>query len=786
MSLTKIVNKIADAVKDVYDKIYAENKIVAAFLSPVAVSVSAISALFNGVEQYQDSVEEYENEGLSTKDAIKDAALDALAVTIHETSSTYLQTTDNIGLQIATDFISSVTGEDIAEQNYAAELAEKLKTFNADNSGSNDNDTITNETDGSLVNGGAGNDYMRNFASNSTIMGWSGDDTIFSGENISGNSILGGTGNDVIVAYDTNSTIHGDNESYDGDDADDEIISYGDANKIFGNAGNDIIIISADNNTVNGGAGDDILFLEGSDNAIIEYSDGDGNDTVYGYDGGDKFKISGDYQTSTSAQDVTIKIGEGSIILKESAEKYLTFVSDGTDYDNLIVGTSTRDLFRYGGGSNDFVNNFVTGMADNSDAVVLYNGFSKAYRDGYEVYFEMTDGKKIQLHTDTNSGDDAILYAGNDSDLYVAKIADSSATNITYYDGIDYYGLAQFGTLNLQNGTHDANSHDIRLDGSNGISYLYIANVNAAGSSGNDYLAGNSGNNSIIAGSGETTLWGGNGGDDTLVGGSAKDYFRFTGEGNDVVVDFTSGMANNSDAAILPENFTVSRSNNILTFSAPNGYTMTVNTDSYSGDDAILYSGDGQSFYSAKIADSTATNITYYENIKYYGLAQFGTLNLQNGTHDGNSHDIRLDGSNGVSYLYIANINASGSSGNDTLYGNAGSNEIRAGSGNSTLWGGQYDGTADILIGGDGVDMFLVGKSDGNDEIQNSSYNDVINLYDVSLSEISTSVDENNIYLSLNNGSRITIQNSDNLSSVVWTSDGGQYRYNRSTGWQSA
>ena len=662
-----------------------------------------------------------------------------------------------------------------------------------------DNVIIFGESDGALV---------ENYGSNVTIYGSSGNDSVSNGlyqENYDYGSYVKidtGAGNDTINNESSYVIINGgkDNDqifnvfsnynvTINGDAGSDRISVGGYNLSVNGGADNDtIFVLTGSGITVSGGAGNDSIYGQSAVNGTVYYYvAGDGSDTVRAYKSNDTIKIAASsYTTTNSGYETVINVGEGSILLQYyTGNLNIETFTDG--YDSVISGSSSRDYFWYGGSENHWVTNFTSGMAENSDIIVLPNGFSGAYRDDYNVFFYANDGKHIKLQTDTNSSDDAIFYSGDGQNFYVAKIADSSATNITYYDGIDYYGLAQFGTLNLQNGTHDANSHDIRLDGSNGISYLYIANVNAAGSSGNDYLAGNSGNNSIIAGSGETTLWGGNGGDDTLVGGSAKDYFRFTGEGNDVVVDFTSGMANNSDAAILPENFTVSRSNNILTFSAPNGYTMTVNTDSYSGDDAILYSGDGQSFYSAKIADSTATNITYYENIKYYGLAQFGTLNLQNGTHDGNSHDIRLDGSNGVSYLYIANINASGSSGNDTLYGNAGSNEIRAGSGNSTLWGGQYDGTADILIGGDGVDTFLVGKNDGNDVIQSSSYNDVINLYDVSLSEISTSTDENNIYLSLNNGSQITIQNSDNLSSAVWTSDGGRYRYNRSSSsWQSA
>ncbi len=615
----------------------------------------------------------------------------------------------------------------------------------------------------SVLEGTSDDDYLynRRYYAYDRVRGYGGRDTIINKE-VDYVSLDGGSGDDTIRNYSSydvkiyggsgDDYVYSESSRYvyvNTEEGDDDIYSKGDTYvEIYGNEGADVIEVNSNYGTIHSGDGADSVYIyESSSNIWLD--GGRDNDYVRIYDG---------------AQNVTVEGSLGS---------------------NRISLGSAREYVMYGGYGNDTVSTFTSGMASNSDVIVLYNGFSTATRSGYDVFFTASNGNQMRLVTNTNSSDDAILYSGDGSTFYSAKIADSTATEITYYNGIKYYGLSQFGTLNILN---DYLNHSVWLDGSDGVSYLYIANINAASSSGNDYLAGNSGNNYIRAGSGESTLWGGNGGNDTLVGGSAKDYFRFTGAGNDVVVDFTSGMASNSDAAILPENFTVSRSNNILTFRAQNGYTMTVNTNSYSGDDAILYSGDGSTFYSAKIADSSATNITYYENIKYYGLAQFGTLNLQNGTHDANSHDIRLDGSNGVSYLYIANINASGSSGNDTLIGNSGNNEIRAGSGNSTLWGGQYDGTADNLIGGDGVDMFLVGKNDGNDVINNSSYNDVISLYDVSLSEItSTAMTSTGFTLSLNSGSNITVNNTDNLSCAVWTSDGGRYRYNRSSGqWQGA
>ncbi len=668
--------------------------------------------------------------------------------------------------------------------------------YNTVISGSNYADHFSNYgVDNVTIYGGAGNDTVSSYGSNVNIFGESDDDSIYLYTNAYSTTVNAGTGDDEIYSGGKNISIDagtGDdyvylytnaaNTTVLGGYGDDEIYSGGTNVSIDAGTGNDYIHLFSQtaNNIINGGAGNDTIRTYSSGGNFFQYDSGGGNDIILGYDSNDTLHIrTGSYVKSTVGEDVVIKVDSGAVTLGGASGKTINIIGTGTTeetdaFDETWSCYSGRNMVNYGGYKNILVENFVSGMADYSDVAVLYNGFSTATRNGYNVDFTMANGNKLRLKTDTNSGDDAILYSGDGTNFYSAKIADSSATNITYYPNIHYYGLSQFGTLNLI----ESSNHNIWLDGRDGTSYLYIANVDGSGSSGNDYLAGNSGNNSIIAGSGESTLWGGNGGDDTLVGGSAKDYFRFTGEGNDVVVDFTSGMASNSDAMILPEYFTASRANNILTFNAPNGYTMQVQTDSYSGDDAILYSGDGSTFYSAKFADSSATRITHYNNIKYYGLAQWGTLDVINDS----DNNIRLDGSDGVSYLYVMNIDASTSTGNNVLFGSSGYNEIRGGRGTSVLWGGQYDGTADVLIGGSGVDIFIVGQYDGNDTVSGAESQDIIYLHDVNFTQlVSSNVSDSGFTITTETGSQISVNNSDNLSCAFWTEEGLHTKYNRST-----
>lgn len=115
------------------------------------------------------------------------------------------------------------------------------------------------------------------------------------------------------------------------------------------------------------------------------------------------------------------------------------------------------------------------------------------------------------------------------------------------------------------------------------------------------------------------------------------------------------------------------------------------------------------------------------------------------------------------------------------------SNNLIAGIGGANLWGGAGF-SADILTGNLGIDNFTVGKSDGNDHIANAARDDVVDLYDVSLSDIvDISTDGNLIGVAFNTGFVMTVESKDNVSPIFQLSDGTRYAYNHSTSaWQNA
>ena len=137
-------------------------------------------------------------------------------------------------------------------------------------------------------------------------------------------------------------------------------------------------------------------------------------------------------------------------------------------------------------------------------------------------------------------------------------------------------------------------------------------------------------------------------------------------------------------------------------------------------------------------------------------------------------------------YVIVA-VNAQENSNNLILAGNSISNTIYDGSGNSSLWGGTGN-VDDTLIGSSGAEMFWYGKYEGYDVISNADSSDVVNLYDVNLSEItSADVSAGQVVIRFNTGTALVIQDSNSITPTFQLGGGGRYNYNRASGqWQTS
>ncbi len=132
-------------------------------------------------------------------------------------------------------------------------------------------------------------------------------------------------------------------------------------------------------------------------------------------------------------------------------------------------------------------------------------------------------------------------------------------------------------------------------------------------------------------------------------------------------------------------------------------------------------------------------------------------------------------------------INATSTTGSNILAGNNKDNQIFGGSGHNEMWGGNGK-TNDYLFGGEGENTFWYGKGEGVDLVENTKAGDTINLYNITLGDISdVEITDSSITLVIGDSEGIGVSTSGEVSPEFKLSDGEKYNYNRTSGaWQKA
>lgn len=232
-----------------------------------------------------------------------------------------------------------------------------------------------------------------------------------------------------------------------------------------------------------------------------------------------------------------------------------------------------------------------------------------------------------------------------------------------------------------------------------------------------------------------------------------------------------NGVMNFIDAQIN----SILRQNDYVSFNMANGTSFQALTNNNT-EDIFQYSADGINVSYAKLGYQDAYNtLTYEDGVNFYNGGNFDDkLRVIENV----SRNIHLDGSLGVIFSGINNIDATDSSGDNELFGNSENNEIRSGNGNDSLWG---QGGNDILYGGTGSDTFIYGVNEGNDVIFNSSESDNINLWNVSLSDIVSTVEiGDNFVINMTDGNSLRIVGENGASNFM-LGDKSAYHYDRTT-----
>ena len=598
-----------------------------------------------------------------------------------------------------------------------------------------DNDIIESEGTGNRINGDSGSDKIRTYGSSATISGGSDNDTIYNnGDNA---WISADSGNDSIY------NDGGNNVSMIGGNGDDTFHSY---------YGTNVSII--------GGAGSDKVTLSSKASAVFNYSTGDGNDVVYGFNEDDTLQIAGSYTKSTVANDVIINVGSGSVTLKEAINKIINIVSVNSGYINEI---SYAPYLATGEHDNLTIN------SDNT-AIYGYDGNDTIYNRDHNSVTISGGGGADSIVSRSSDNVSIIGGAGND---YVSLRGNNGIID----SGSDNDIIESEGTGNRING--DSGSDKIRTYGSsatisggsdNDTIYNNGDNAWISADSGNDSIYNDGGNNvSMIGGNGDDTfhsyygtnvsIIGGAGSDKVTLSSKASAVFNYsTGDGNDVVYGF-----NEDDTLQIAGSYTKSTVANDVIINVGSGsvtlkeaINKTINIVTVNGG----YTPPEPDPDPEPVNDETSVTL---ESSGTYDASDDDKASIINIDASkltssiiiyGNDNDNSITGSSKADVIYGGEGKdiLNGGSGNDELYGEDGNDKLNGGNGNDTLEGGAG---ADTLTGGAGKDVFYYSDGDGNDIITDysASQGDIIQL---GVSSMSTSKSGTNVILKIDSG-KITV-----------------------------
>ena len=531
--------------------------------------------------------------------------------------------------------------------------------------GGSGNDTIISTADPSVVydlshlSGGSGNDYLQG---QGTLEGGAGDDTLMAGN---ASSVIGGSGYDVAAFYGNANDFAVLRQGKDllavhkGQDLSQavslsgiealkfydqqlDLAAFGVGKIIAGTDGNDTLSGTAFTDSIDGGDGQDRIDGRGSDDTI---HGGQGNDTLFGGAGNDNL-VGGEGSDSLNG-------GDGDDMLTGSTE---SASNDTNEYDTLDGGAGNDSIFSHG--AHDQV------LGGDGNDFIAANGISIDGGNGNDTITVNGSPYGFQTAVSGGSGDD-VIAGYNSGPMHVS----GDSGNDTVY--------GSYSSDWLDGG-----------DGSDSINGDY----------GNDTLVGGSGVDSLMGGAGddtyyvdniadyvsETLWWGDAGGYDRVfssVGFTLGDYLEaltLTGSAN---INGVGNFGNNSISG--------NSGNNLLSGLAGNDTLQ-----GGSGADS-LFGGSGDDYY-------------YVDNVGDV-VSEQTTVGVDDGGYDHVASSITYTLPTYIEELDLlgfANINGTGNSGDNYIYGNSGNNLLSRLAGADTI-----DATAggtDTLAGGDGDDLYLV------------------------------------------------------------------------------
>ncbi|MBR1858411.1 MAG: hypothetical protein IJ797_02815, partial [Selenomonadaceae bacterium] len=495
-------------------------------------------------------------------------------------------------------------------------------------------------------------------------------------------------------------------------------------------ADKDTIISSGSNVTLNANTGSDLISLSSyAGNNVIEYAEGDGNDTIYGYGTDDTIYISSaTYTTTASGSDTFIYVGDGFMMIKDAANTSLNIVDnnrDNTPADTTPADTTPAD----------------TTPADTTPAydftLTLTDKDKKTVKASSDVTIidasARTKATKITANANNNTiiggkGKDTVTF-GNGLDLFMYSNGDGKDVITDYIEGEDIIEITSgtissssikssdvvftigSGSITVKKGKNKTVT--IKDSDGNTSSRVYgnemfitdadnakvtakskVTLIDASARTEDIYIVGNSKANTIIGGTGNNTL----------KGGSGKDLFVYSA-GNNIITDYKTGQD------------TIQLASASIISSTLNGSNVIINTDK--GDITVNKAKNKK--ITVIDSEGNKTSQVYGEPTLPAGVTLNSAKTIMTVT-DTFADDI-IDLAN---YDKVKKVNAANLTSDVQIIGGSKAVSIKSGSGDDTLTGTAKN---DTLTGGAGSDTFIYtgGKdvitdySSEEDEIQISN-----------------------------------------------------------------
>ncbi len=588
----------------------------------------------------------------------------------------------------------------------------------------NDSINASSETAGLNFDAGGGNDSIRDGLGNDTIFGGAGFDraTIQSGGgddlivDVEAVYLAGDIGADTVSMTSGRGSVGIDenwNLSFsDGVNASSsdgtynltlvgiyEFDAYGATNVVdASNAGEWLQYNTwSGDHTVTGSAfGDTMIYYSGGGTAYFDgglgndYLEGDsGADTLIGGDGNDE--IVGDGGPNS--------IGSGD------------YIDLGTGNDSVWAGAGADTIL--GGTGADEIN-----AGYDNDLIIIEDGFGADTIDGGNSFNTGTDFDTLDLSAVTTSV--TVDFAGAE----FGSIDDNASTDTITFTEIERLILTDqadivnggAGNENIEAGGGDdtvatGTGDDSILGGAGNDSLVGgDGNDTVDGGAGDDYVAAFTGNDLLLGGDGNDTIFSVGGGNDTLDGGADADLISIQTL-SDVTV--TGGETTTSGQDLDRLEVGGSTPVTLTVGGAENGtITGAGSTITYSEIEQV-YLGSGADTINAG-TESAALYIDGREGDDLFNAS----ATTGDNTLEGQAGNDTIFGGSGNEFI-------GGGSGNDQIFGGAGNDSIQSGGdadtvegglGNDTIVGAQGD---DLLDGGDGTDLIF--GDDGNDTLIGSA-----------------------------------------------------------------